>query len=81
MLHNSVIENVSSYKYLGVSLTANLNWETHITSTVMKASRSLAYIQHHLKSPSLETKLIAFNSTVKSQLEFLRQYGTPISLT
>ena len=43
-LDGSPLELVSSFKYLGVTLTSNLSWSTHINETCSKAKKLLGYI-------------------------------------
>ena len=39
LLHNKVLENVSSAKYLGVQITDDLNWGQHINEITSKATK------------------------------------------
>ena len=40
-LHNQVLENVSSAKYLGVQITDDLEWGQHINEITSKATETL----------------------------------------
>ena len=44
LLNNHPLEAVTSYKYLGVILTANLSWSSHIQATCSKTRRLLGMI-------------------------------------
>ena len=39
-LESTVLENVDSIKYLGVTITNHLKWNTHITNICTKANRT-----------------------------------------
>ena len=41
-LEGTVLENVDNMKYLGVTITKDLKWNTHISNICTKANRTLA---------------------------------------
>ena len=43
-INDSVLEVVSSYKYLGFVISSDLSWSKHVDMTVTKASRVLDLI-------------------------------------
>ena len=42
-LEGTVLENVESIKYLGVTITKDLKWNTHISNVCTKANRTLGF--------------------------------------
>ena len=46
LINGSPLELVSSFKYLGVTLTSNLSWSTHINEICSKVKKLLVYIYH-----------------------------------
>lgn len=44
-LHDHVLEEVESGKYLGVTLTSDLSWRTHVEATAAKASKTLGFLR------------------------------------
>ena len=44
-LEGKVLKNVDSIKYLGVTITNNLKWNTHITNICTKANRTLGFLR------------------------------------
>ena len=42
-LEGTVLENVESIKYLGVTITKDLKWNTHISNVCAKANRTLFF--------------------------------------
>lgn len=64
------IEHVSSIKYLGVQLSADLTWNAHIDAITSKASKTLGFIRRHLHHANWKTKLTAYTSLVRSKIEY-----------
>ena len=70
-LSNVPLERVSSFCYLGVTLTSSLSWSTHILSICRKARKILGLIFRHFyphSSPS--TILRLYTSLVRPHLEY-----------
>ena len=44
-LEGTVLENVESIKYLGVTITNDLKWNTYISNFCTKANRTLGYLR------------------------------------
>ena len=42
-LEGTVLENVDNIKYLGVTITNDLKWNTHISNICTKANRTLGF--------------------------------------
>ena len=49
-LEGTVLENVESIKYLGVTITKDLKWNTHISNVCTKANRTLGFLRRNLFS-------------------------------
>ena len=49
-LVGTVPENVKSIKYLGVTITNDLKWNTHISNVCTKANRTLGFLRRNLYS-------------------------------
>ena len=76
-LKETVLETVSPAPYLGVNISSNLNWHTHIKKTVAKANRSLDFIRRNLKGASQAAKTQAYLSLVRPQLEYCPTVWSP----
>ncbi len=46
MISGTPVERVSSFKYLGVNISEDLTWTTHIQTQVKKARQRLYHLQH-----------------------------------
>ena len=55
-LEGSDLENVESIKYLGVTVTCDLRWKTHITNVCTKANRTIGFMRRNLYSWPQEVK-------------------------
>ena len=76
-LHNQVLENVSSAKYLGVKITYDLEWGQHINEITSKDIKTLfveTWLLHRRKPRPLRTKLLS-----DPNLNMQRQFGCPIT--
>ena len=69
-LHNHTLESVTSAKYLGVTLTKNLSWDTHIDQVCNKANKTLGFLRRNLKIGSTKVKESAYKTFVRPILEY-----------
>ena len=49
VLHGHTLENVSSAKYLGITINNTVSWDDHISNTCSKANRALGFLKRNLK--------------------------------
>ena len=49
-LHGHVLESVDKAKYLGVAISEDLKWESHINNICGKANKTLGFLRRNLKS-------------------------------
>ena len=64
-LHGHILENVSTTKYLGVTIQDDLRWGSHISSTASKANKTLGFLQHNLKIGNKKTKETVYKALVR----------------
>ena len=81
LLLNEVIPRVDQYKYLGVTITADLRWEKHCQTIRHKASRTLGLLRRTLPSCSSEVKSKAYTALVRPQLEYGSEAWNPHNVT
>lgn len=64
------ISRTDSFKYLGVTITSNLTWSSHILKVCASARRKLGLLRHKLKNSPANIKLLAYTSIVRPCLEY-----------
>ena len=69
-LEGTVLENVESIKYLGVTITSDLKWNSHIRNVCSKANRTLGFLRRNLFSCPQDVKEAAYKSMVRPFLEY-----------
>ncbi len=65
-----ILAQVTEAKYLGVTISQDLEWSSHVAGVATKASRSLGFIQRNLKECPVKLKETAFLALVRSVLEY-----------
>ena len=76
-LHNQVLENVPSAKYLGITITDVLDWGQHINNVTGKATRTLGFLRRNLTLAPKVTKVVAYQALVRPQLEYAAPIWNP----
>ena len=46
-LEGTVLDNVENIKYLGVTITNDLKWNTHVSNICTKANRTLGFLRRN----------------------------------
>lgn len=69
-LPSNPLVQVNEYKYLGVTITNNLSWNSHIANICASSFRKLCILRHKLKQAPPETKLHAYTSLIRPKLEY-----------
>ena len=69
-LEGTVLENVDNIKYLGVTITNELKWNTHISNICTKANRTLGFLRRTLFSCHQNVKEAAYKGMVRPILEY-----------
>lgn len=61
---------VTNYKYLGVTITNTLKWNSHISNICASSFRKLCLLRHKLKQAPAEAKQLAYLSLIRPKLEY-----------
>ncbi|KXJ17197.1 putative RNA-directed DNA polymerase from transposon BS [Exaiptasia diaphana] len=77
ILHGQTLRSVDSSKYLGVTISANLCWNTHINNITTKANNTLAFLRRNLRVNSRQIKTQAYFGLVRPILEFAASVWDP----
>ena len=78
ILHGHVLKHETSMKYLGCTITNELDWGEHINNITSKASRSLGFLHRNLHIGSKSIKQPAYRTLVRPNQNMPLQYGTHI---
>ena len=70
------LENVESIKYLGVTMTSDLRWNTHVSNVCTKANRTLGFLRRNLYSCPQEVKEAAYKGLVPCAWIMAVRFGT-----
>ena len=69
-LNNHILKQVEENPYLGLTLTENLKWSSHITKVTKKANSTIGFLRRNLKSCPLDCRKSAYISLVRSELDY-----------
>ena len=69
-LEGTDLENVESIKYLGVTITNDLRWNTHVRNVCTKANRTLGFLRRNLHPCPQEVKEAVYKRLVHPVLEY-----------
>ena len=69
-LEGTVLENVESIKYLGVTITNYLRWNIHVSNICTKANRTLGFLRRNVYSCPQEVKEAAYKGLVHPILDY-----------
>ena len=76
-LEGMVLENVENIKYLGVTITNDLRWNTHISNVCTKANRTLGCLRQNLYACPQEVKEATYKGLVRPVLEYCGSVWDP----
>ena len=69
-LHNQNLENVQPAKYLGITISDNMDWGQHISEISSKATKTLVFVRSNLAFAPRSTKEVAYKTLVRPKLEY-----------
>ena len=68
-LHNQTLENVQSAKYLGITISDNMDWGQHISEISSKSTKTVGFLRRNLTFAPRSTKEVAYKTLVWPKLE------------
>jgi hypothetical protein len=77
LLNGNILPQQDSTKYLGVTISSNLKWTKHWNETCNKANSMLGLLRRNLNGASKQAKRIAYQSLVRSKLEYATDVTDP----
>ena len=76
-LEGTVLENVDNIKYLSITISKDLKWNTHVSNVCTKANRTLGFLRRNLSSCPQDVKAMANKRLVQPILEYANPIGDP----
>ena len=76
-LHEKPLQAVKNAKYLGVTITQDLRWDTHVTNITNRANQKLGFLRRTLKVSSIKAKEQAYKALIRSLLEYASAVWDP----
>ena len=80
-LHQQTLENVQSAKYLGITITENMDWGQLISDISSKATKALGFLRRNLAFAPRSTKKVAYKTLVRPKLEYAAPIWSPYCKT
>ena len=80
-LHDHTLQVVDKVKYLGVTVTKDCSWDTHIQDVCSKANRALGFLRRNLKISAVQLKATAYKAYVRPILEYACSVWDPYTET
>ena len=78
-LHNQTLENVQPAKYLGITITDNMDWRQHVSEISSKATKTLGFLRRNLAFAPMSTKEVAYKTLVRPKIEYVVPIWSPHS--
>ena len=69
-IHGHTLSRVTSAKYLGVTITIDLKWDSHISEICAKANRTISFLRRNLNIGSVAIKQQAYFTLVRPLVEY-----------
>ena len=69
-LEGTVLDNVENIKYIGITITNDLQWNTHVSNICTNANRTLGFLRRNLSACPQDVKESAYKGLVRPVLEY-----------
>ena len=76
-MRNQELESVDAAKYLGVTISKDLSWNTHINNITSTANKTLGFVKRNVVTKQKVIKTMAYNSLVRPQVEYASVVWSP----
>ena len=76
-IQGQIIQEVSSVKYLGITIDQHLTWNTHVKQVTNKANKIKCFLQRNLKYCPTTIKVNCYKSLVRPVIEYAATVWAP----
>ena len=77
VLHGETLENVTSAKYLGVTLSDDLSWSKHVEAVAAKGNSTVGFLRRNFRECSNEVRKATYTTMVRPVLEYASSVWDP----
>ncbi len=70
MIDETIIERVTEFNFLGLTLDENLSWKSHINKIANRISKSIGILNKLKHFIPMKTNILIYNSLILSLLNF-----------
>ena len=77
-LHNQALESVDGAKYLGVYLSKDLSWNTHVNNITSTAYKTLGFVKRNVSTTHLSVRELAYKTPVNPQVHPRLEYASNV---
>ena len=78
-IHGKRLKLVEKTKYLGVTLSKNLSWKSHVNNITAKANSTRLFLQSNLVKVDRNLKLKCYNAYVRPNHEYASSVWSPVN--
>ena len=79
-LEGTDLDNVGNIKYVGVTITNDFKWNTHVSNMCTKVNRTLGFLRRNLSARPQDVKDSAYKGLVRPVLEYGSSVWDPSSI-
>ena len=76
-LHNQALESVGGAKYLGVHLSKDLSWNTHVSNITSTAYKTIGFVKRNVNTTNQSVRELAYKTLVRPQFEYASNVWSP----
>ena len=76
-LHGQNLTPVNDAKYLGVDISYDLTWNTHINRITTNSNRTLGFLKRNIRIKHEKVRSLAYKTLVRPQLEYASSVWSP----
>lgn len=77
ILHGITLKTTKNTKYLGVTISDNLNWSKHINQVTTKGNNTLKFIKRNIQTRNRKVKESAYKTYVRPLVEYSASIWDP----
>ena len=75
--HGHKLEHIKSAKYLGVELTSDMKWTSHVNNICAKANKTIGFLKRNINISNKSIKEKAYKSLVRPTVEYASAAWNP----